>query len=382
MEVQRDGFLSPVDWAPVPCVMIYCSWLVILLFCFCCSAVNSRVVQSMRLFILILILTTVHQNQLGRSEANPPQIPLVFSGVQARNRYYNERQLAWRLKIPYSHSDELGQIDFYSKSASFFTKLTLLGRPDLTYEDRVGPRNGIEIYTNRKLGYGSFRFRVRTSPCKDDEEVVTGLFTYSYGGDLNGNHIKDNSEIDIELVCSAPNLLLLSIWTDYMEMNHRLQDDNWHCPDANFDGFKDQVCFSKISRTIDMSTGEYFETEPGNISEMSKEPRGMIEGLPPQTPFAPDQRFYEMGFDWTPNQVRYFIVLDDREVTLWDFRKSQYIPRGPANFRMNLWHPKMRWFDPDYDLPLDQRPLSKVWGDYPKENMVLYVDWFRYCEYY
>jgi len=79
-------------------------------------------------------------------------------------------------------------------------------------------------------------------------------------------------------------------------------------------------------------------------------------------------RFYEMGFDWRPDGIRWFMVFDTEEVTLWDFTDTSLVPQNPAAFLFNVWHAPSHWYEGGS-------------ADYPANDAVMRVDWFRYWAY-
>lgn len=220
-------------------------------------------------------------------------------------------------------------------------ELNFPGNPALGPADRVGPPFASEIYTTQQLHFGVYRTRVQLARCAPHEDVVNGIFVYSSGGDANHNGMRDNNEIDIEILCGEPHWIWLSSWTDY-------DNDN---------------SFRKRSRGIDMRTGEYRESPTTNQYGM-----GPVLGVIPQArrpDFPRADTFYEMGWDWQPHSIRFFIVLDGEEVTLWDLRDRSVIPQHPAAMMFNVWHPRTHWW-------------SGGDADYPANNAVMRVDWFRY----
>lgn len=225
-------------------------------------------------------------------------------------------------------------------------RITVQGNPLLASTDYVGPSKSNQIATNEKLSFGSYRVRANIASCAlpAAEEVITGIFTYSYGGDTNANGITDNNEIDIETACSMPSILMLTVWTDY--------DDDTH--------------FQKVTRMVDMLTGEYYQTEAGKEGEygVGHEPLGTIPGIA-GSGFDITKNFYEIGFDWYSEQIRYFVVIDGAEITLWDYSEKTRIPQNASKFLFNLWHTDENWD-------------SGAVADYPSTDAVLEVDWFKY----
>ncbi len=175
--------------------------------------------------------------------------------------------------------------------------------------------------------------------CSANEELVNGVFTYfNDGKDHDGDGLIDNSEIDIEILCSDPSIISLTIWSEYTS----------------------DTAKKGVSRVIRTKTGEYEDsindqtvTGSGNRSEFK------IAGFP-----GPDA-FYEMGFEWHADRIRYFLVVGEVEVTLWTFTDPAYIPSLPAAFLFNVWH-STDWWD------------SRGTADYPASDAVMRVDWFRY----
>ena len=161
------------------------------------------------------------------------------------------------------------------------------------------------------------------------------------GQDHNGNGLADNTEIDLEILCGEPRYILLSSWTDYDEAKGE---------------------FRKWSRAVDTATGDYLESPSDH--EYGLVPVGNLPAF--KHPGFPDPgAFYEMGFEWAPDHIRFFAVLSGREVTLWDFTNAALIPQRPAPFLFNVWHPDAHWY-------------SDGVADYPAGDAVMRVDWFRF----
>ena len=215
------------------------------------------------------------------------------------------------------------------------------GDPSLGPDDALSPGYATEIGTDEAFSYGEFRARVQLARCAAGEELVNGVFTYfNDGGDHDGDGLTDNSEIDIEILCSDPSMISLTIWTEY---------------DSDADGGNVHV-----TREIDAATGDYWDslnytTDLGG----GNDPGLVLAGFP-----DPDA-FYEMGFDWAPDSVRYFIVFGGEEITLWTWDDPAYIPSLPAPFLFNVWHSADWWND---EAP----------ADYPANDAAMRADWLRY----
>jgi len=226
--------------------------------------------------------------------------------------------------------------------------ITLAGDVALTHADYVAPESANQISTRERLAFGTYRARFRAAACASPalEEVVTGVFVYSNDGlDLNGNDLIDNNEIDIEITCSAPSVLWLTIWTDYT----------------------DDTSFRKVTRRIDAATGRVLQTRAGGEGSWDVDDD---LGTPiPELPlpgFDATASFHEMGFEWQPDRVRFFLVSGGDEIELWSWEQGALIPQVPANFMFNAWHADPQWDDDGGE------------ADYPASDSVLEADWIRY----
>lgn len=224
------------------------------------------------------------------------------------------------------------------------------------------PSNSSQIRTKTLLGFGMYRARVSLATCATTEEVVNGIFTYSYSGatdgvttlpvDGNSNGIKDNNEIDFEVLCGEPRYLWMTSWTDYQEVGG-------------------VTTFRKVSRVVNMTTGKYYQTRPGKEGVYGIEDyvgtnsQAIIPG------FATGGDFYEIGFDWQPTFIRFFIMIGNTEVTLWTLDNTShpngasYIPQNKAYMMFNIWYTPSHWW---------------VGGaaNSPANPATLDVDWFKY----
>lgn len=223
----------------------------------------------------------------------------------------------------------------------------------LTYSggqtNAAGPGSSTQISTKSLLGFGMYRARFNFAKCNSGEDLMNGIFTYSYGGtnglpvDGNSNGITDNNEVDIELLCGSPNKLYMTTWTDY-----------------DYDVLTDTETIQKVTRVIDLNTGEIYQTPVGQENTYNYSKTGEIIPEMVLPTLATGNAYYEMGFDWQSTHVRYFIVLNGKEVTLWNFTNATYIPQNKAFMMFNLWYP--------------------AWSGkaYPAGDQSLKVDWFKY----
>jgi hypothetical protein len=221
--------------------------------------------------------------------------------------------------------------------------VTLLfpGDPAKGPNDGAGPANASEIDAARKFSFGTYRTRVKFARCSATEELVNGIFTYfNDGTDHDGDQIVDNAEIDIEILCSNPAKISLTIWKEYSS----------------------DTRFIKLTRVVDTATGNYSESP--NDHEYGLVPKGHDDVFK-RPDFPNPDAFYEMGFEWHADRIRYFIVLDGTEVTLWDFRDAAHVPQLESPFLFNLWHAPTDWW-------------TGAGADYPAADATMSVDWFRY----
>lgn len=211
---------------------------------------------------------------------------------------------------------------------------------------KTGPANATQISTKQLVSFGTYRTRVKFATCAATEEVVNGVFLYSYGGDTNANGITDNNEIDFEVLCGEPNILYLTTWTDY-DVNGGVE------------------VFLKVTRAVDMTTGKIYQTKPGfegsygNMAQVATIPDAVISN------FLVSGAYYELGLDYQSSYLRFTIMNNGKEVTLWDYTDSKYIPQNPMSFMFNVWHTDSHWW---------------VGGNanYPANNALMSVDYFKY----
>jgi hypothetical protein len=190
--------------------------------------------------------------------------------------------------------------------------------------------------------YGQYRSRVRLAACASTEDVVNGNFTYfNDGTDHDGDGLVDNSELDIEILCGTPSVLSLTIWSQYT-------DDN---------GFK------KWTRAVDLEKGSYQESTADNVYDLGN---SISEPTFKHPGFFDPNAFYEMGFEWHSDSIRYFIVLDNQELTLWTFTNKALIPQLATQWLFNVWHPSTHWFG------------TGGAASYPAKDATMQIDWARY----
>lgn len=228
-------------------------------------------------------------------------------------------------------------------------RLTLDARP------AVGPIRGPSIESKARYQYGTFTSRLKTADCsaQGNAGVVTGFFTYFNDGetDDNKNGLPDNSEIDFEWLCAAPQEIYLTMWTDYRDSD---------------------AAHRRVMRYIDLRTGTikktcYFERFGwSNCQALTDDAEALPRTIPAMTDYEPHKKYYEVGFTWLPGQVTWWIV-DPRSgerIILWDYKRADRIPDNPATYMTNIWHTNS-WY------PLGMNGARRA----PRRAISQFVDW-------
>jgi hypothetical protein len=216
------------------------------------------------------------------------------------------------------------------------------------------PTNGSNVETKGDCKYGTYKARLKAAASQPDEGVVTGFFTYWNGlnpdgtkkpdWDENENDVADNSEIDFEILGAAPHLVYMAVWTDYEKGDYGER-------------------FNKTTRVVNLTTGQIWQTPPGNKEDTYGYLTQKTEN------FNATANYYEYGFTWTRNCVRFFIIDEDgNEIGLWTYDKPEHIPTHPAKLMFNVWHTN-NW------KPVDNPDAE---ANPPSNNAILRVDWVEY----
>jgi beta-glucanase (GH16 family) len=243
----------------------------------------------------------------------------------------------------YSRADNGGSVTFAAANPSAtdnaVAELVFKGSAALGPGDKLTPDFATEIGTNQTFGYGTFRTRVQLAQCASSEELVNGIFTFfNDGKDHDGDGLIDNSEIDIEILCSDPSIISLTIWSEYTS----------------------DTAKQGVSRVIRTKTGAYEDS----LNDSTSLGGGTLPAFK-LTGFPDANAFYELGFEWHATSLRYFIVVGGNEITLWTYTDAKYIPSLPAAFLFNVWHSNDWW-------------NNQGTADYPANDAVMRLDWFRY----
>jgi hypothetical protein len=226
-------------------------------------------------------------------------------------------------------------------------ELTFPGHPGWATDQNAGPAFATQIATQQSLGYGRYRTRMQPARCDPSEEVVSSVFVFfNDGTDKNANGLTDNSEIDMQFLCGTPSIISLSTWTDYQVSGGTEE-------------------FIKLTHEVDTTTGDYYDTSSDRSDALRKTGTSAELALPG---FPQAGVFYDMGFDWRPSALRFFIVYDGREITLWNLTADSRVPPPAARLMYNIWHPPEHWF------PVDGAPAPA----YPAADAIMRVDRFEY----
>lgn len=213
--------------------------------------------------------------------------------------------------------------------------------PGAAEPENIGPKYATQRNTRQRFHFGSFRSRLAFGACAPGEEAVQAFFGFfTDDQDHDGDGIADDLEINLQVLCSDPNKLYLTVFTDF---------------DA-----QPRPRFRKLSRLVDFTNGERFDT-PSPESE-SFESVGVDPALVAPNAFAAGV-FHELGFDWSSETLRFSILLGGQERELWTLTGAERIPQEPVYVMLNLWHPESHWYPP------------QALADYPANDVRMLVDW-------
>lgn len=189
------------------------------------------------------------------------------------------------------------------------------------------PGNAAEVASKEQFLYGSFSSRVKTADCSGQQKTgaVTGIFTYGNDGtDQDGDGLTDNSEIDIEVLCARPDVVNLTIYTDYADSTAQSQ---------------------RVSRIVDLKAGKvlstcYYTDFSGNCVEVLSGDQNSPATVPAIAGFDSSTSYNDYRIDWTQDRVLFTLTDGSgQETTLWDYQgPSERIPHRPASYLVNFWH--------------------------------------------
>ncbi len=226
----------------------------------------------------------------------------------------------------------------------YLAELRFPGHPDYAAGDNVGPDYATQLATRERFHFGTYRTRLAFGSCAASEDAVMAFFGFfNDGSDADGDGIVDDLEINVQVLCSDPSKLYLTVFTDYEEQPTRR--------------------FRKLSRLIDFDTGEQFDT-PGSESD-TFELVGSSAALALPAPFA-DGQLQELGFAWHADELRFFLSVDGVDRELWTLSGRERVPQRPVYVMYNLWHPEAHWSPPQET------------ADFPANDVWLRVDWVSF----
>jgi hypothetical protein len=219
------------------------------------------------------------------------------------------------------------------------------GHPEYGANEGVGPDLSTSLASSQRFGFGTYRSRIAFGACASNEEVAQAVLGYfNDGADHNGNAITDEVEIDFQVLCGSPTLAYLTVFTDYDESGGEER-------------------FRKLSHVVDFSSGATYDTPSDRDDAFVA---GPVDASWRQPELIAAGKFYELGFEWHAGSIRFFIDAGAGEMTLWTLSDPAHVPSQPVQLIYNAWHPDSHWF-----------PLSNK-ADFPAEDVILRVDWFRY----
>jgi hypothetical protein len=191
----------------------------------------------------------------------------------------------------------------------------------------ANPANAAEVATNKEFTTGSFSSRVRTADCsaQPNTGAVTGIFTFGNDGtDQDGDGLTDNSEIDIEVLCARPDVLNLTIYTDYDDATAKSR---------------------RVSRLVDLKAGKvlstcYYTDFSGTCKETLTGTQASPATVPAIAGFDSSKSYNDYRIDWTRTGVKFTLTpTSGSAITLWDYQgPADRIPARPASYLVNLWH--------------------------------------------
>ncbi|MDB1086424.1 glycoside hydrolase family 16 protein [Streptomyces sp. ACA25] len=254
----------------------------------------------------------------------PPALPQGVPHPALENWDGPAWQQDWR--IPHHPERVAAPVPLPEGAGNSGVRLTLPAGAEAT------PDGGAEIGTGEPTGKGWYGARMKTADCtgQPDAGVKTGLFTYYKDReDRNNTGIEDNSEIDIEFLCSEPHVIHLTLYTDYQ-------------PPSAPGGEK----LRKVNRSIDLRTGRIIRSACYKESFEQPQCGRSFDGehhpssLPAIEGFDSSQEYWDYAFHWHDTGVNFYLYDKTRDnwLQLWDYRGPQdRVPSLAGTFRHNVW---------------------------------------------
>lgn len=227
----------------------------------------------------------------------------------------------------------------------YVAELRFPGHPDYAPGDNVGAQFVTELATQQRFHFGTYRTRLSFGACAPGEEAVMAFLGYfNDHQDHDGDGITDDLEIDVQVTCGTPHRMFLTVFTDDEEPPQGTR-------------------FRKLSRVVDFETGEVFQTpaaDSASFAAVGNDPTFVAPEL-----LAPDA-FYELGFEWHTDSLRFFLKLHGAERDLWTLTGAELVPQLPVEILFNIWHPETHWY-----------PAEGA-ADFPASDVVMRVDWVSF----
>jgi hypothetical protein len=218
------------------------------------------------------------------------------------------------------------------------------------------PAGASEVGTNARVQFGTYSSRLRTADCtgQPNAGVVTGFFTFfNDGSDSNGDGLPDNSEIDFEWLCAAPEILYLTMWTDYRDSDSAQK---------------------RVSRGVNLATGTIlytcYYTSFGDCAQTLSGAEAAPSTIAALAGYNSASSYYEYGIDWASDSVVWWLrnPQGTDKIVLWDYRGPKArITQVAAALLTNVWHTS--------DWPPEGKPNAI---QPPTQAVSAWVDWTRY----
>ena len=231
-------------------------------------------------------------------------------------------------------------VEEFSRHSSRYFQANLKGAaPDLRYEfgkestaepgtkivlfridpdDPAGAGRGPEIVSKHFTHFGTYAARLKipdVSAIQPNTGAVVGYFTYHME---NGPGL---SEIDFEWLVADPEIIYVGTWTGQ------------------------HGDLRRIGRAVNMAKGIIYNTEYREDKNGIRKPLTGAQALPETVQaiegYNASTQFYEYGFDWHTDRIRWWMIhpATADTVVLWDYSGSQVgIPQNRTHYRMNFWH--------------------------------------------
>jgi hypothetical protein len=227
----------------------------------------------------------------------------------------------------------------------YLAELRLPGHPEFTASQQVGAQFATQLALRERFHFGTYRTRLSFGGCGVREDAVMAFLGYfNDGQDHDGDGIVDDLEIDVQVTCSAPSRIYLTVFTDYEEQPQGTR-------------------LRKLSHVVDFASGDAFETPAADSS-------AYVAAGHDSTLAAPDllttDAFYELGFEWHTDSIRFFLAADGVERDLWTLTGAGRVPQLPVQILYNLWHPDTHWYP------------NEGAADFPAADVLMRVDWLSF----